>query len=92
MSLFGCGAAGHSDGFCIHWPGSFLQRAVTLPLAGTSGFVGAPLLGMVFGLGWAPCIGPTLVAINTLALSVGDIPRAVILATGYCIGLGVPFY
>jgi len=70
---------------------SFLQRAVTLPLAGTSGFVGAPVLGVVFGLGWAPCIGPTLIAINTLALTVGDIPRAVILAVAYCIGLGLPF-
>ena len=46
---------------------------------------------MVFGLGWAPCIGPTLVAINTLALTVGDIPRAVTLAIAYCVGLGVPF-
>jgi len=41
--------------------------------------------------GWAPCIGPTLIAINTLALTVGDIPRAVILAVAYCIGLGLPF-
>jgi cytochrome c-type biogenesis protein len=53
--------------------------------------VGAPILGVVFGLGWAPCIGPTLVAINTLALSVGDVPRAVALATAYCLGLGIPF-
>jgi cytochrome c-type biogenesis protein len=48
-------------------------------------------LGVVFGLGWAPCIGPTLIAVNTLALTVGDIPRAVALAVAYCIGLGVPF-
>jgi len=78
-------------GFVFIGQVSFLQRAVTLPLAGTSGFVGAPVLGVVFGLGWAPCIGPTLIAINTLALTVGDIPRAVILAVAYCIGLGLPF-
>jgi cytochrome c-type biogenesis protein len=78
-------------GFVFIGQVSFLQRAVTLPHAETSGLVGAPFLGMVFGLGWAPCIGPTLVAINTLALSVGDVPRAVILATAYCLGLGVPF-
>ncbi|MDA7843918.1 cytochrome c biogenesis protein CcdA [Pontimonas sp.] len=78
-------------GFVFIGQVSFLQRAVTLPLAGTSGLVGAPFLGMVFGLGWTPCIGPTLVAINTLALTVGDVPRAVILATAYCLGLGVPF-
>ena len=78
-------------GFVFIGQVSFLQRAVTLPLAGTSGLVGAPVLGVVFGLGWAPCIGPTLIAINTLALTVGDIPRAVILAVAYCIGLGLPF-
>ena len=46
---------------------------------------------MVFGLGWAPCIGPTLIAVNTLAFSVGDIPRATALAVAYCLGLGIPF-
>ncbi len=78
-------------GFVFIGQVSFLQRAVKLPMAGASGFLGAPILGMVFGLGWAPCIGPTLVAINTLALTVGDIPRAVILASAYCLGLGIPF-
>jgi len=69
----------------------FLQRQTKLPLASANGYLGAPLLGVVFGLGWAPCIGPTLIAVNTLALSAGDIPRAVALAIAYCIGLGVPF-
>jgi cytochrome c-type biogenesis protein len=78
-------------GFVFIGQVSFLQQAVKLPVASTSGYVGAPVLGVVFGLGWAPCIGPTLVAINTLALTVGDIPRAVTLAIAYCVGLGVPF-
>jgi cytochrome c-type biogenesis protein len=42
-------------------------------------------------LGWAPCIGPTLIAVNTLAFSVGDVPRATALALAYCAGLGIPF-
>jgi cytochrome c-type biogenesis protein len=78
-------------GFVFIGQVSFLQRTTKLPLASANGYLGAPLLGVVFGLGWAPCIGPTLIAVNTLALSVGDIPRAVALAIAYCIGLGVPF-
>lgn len=78
-------------GFVFIGQVSFLQRTVTLPLAGTNGFLGAPILGVVFGLGWAPCIGPTLIAVNTLAFSVGDIPRATALAIAYCAGLGIPF-
>lgn len=70
---------------------SFLQRTTKLPLGSANGFLGAPILGVVFGLGWAPCIGPTLIAVNTLAFSVGDIPRATALAIAYCLGLGIPF-
>jgi cytochrome c-type biogenesis protein len=78
-------------GFVFIGQVSFLQGSLRLPLASANGFLGAPLLGVVFGLGWAPCIGPTLIAVNTLALTVGDIPRAVVLAIAYCVGLGVPF-
>jgi cytochrome c-type biogenesis protein len=78
-------------GFVFIGQVTFLQGSAKLPLAGANGFLGAPLLGVVFGLGWAPCIGPTLIAVNTLALTVGDIPRAVILASAYCLGLGIPF-
>ena len=78
-------------GFVFIGQVSFLQRQTKLPLVTANGYLGAPLLGFVFGLGWAPCIGPTLIAVNTLALSAGDIPRAVALAIAYCIGLGVPF-
>ncbi len=78
-------------GFVFIGQVSFLQGSLKLPMARANGYVGAPILGIVFGLGWAPCIGPTLIAVNTLALSVGDIPRAVALAIAYCVGLGVPF-
>ena len=78
-------------GFVFIGQVSFLQRSWSIPLNRGAGLLGAPLLGVVFGFGWAPCVGPTLVAVNTLALSVGDIPRAVILATAYTIGLGLPF-
>jgi len=78
-------------GFVFIGQVSFLQRTTKLPLGSANGFLGAPILGVVFGLGWAPCIGPTLIAVNTLAFSVGDIPRATALAIAYCLGLGVPF-
>lgn len=78
-------------GFVFIGQVSFLQRNLSLPVTTRTGVAGAPLLGVVFGLGWAPCIGPTLIAVNALALSVGDIPRAALLATAYSLGLGLPF-
>ncbi|MGP7959632.1 cytochrome c biogenesis CcdA family protein [Sanguibacter sp. A247] len=68
-----------------------LQRTVRLPVAPTAGLGGAPLLGIVFGLGWTPCMGPTLVAISALSLEQGTAGRGAILAAAYCLGLGLPF-
>jgi cytochrome c-type biogenesis protein len=55
------------------------------------GLLGAPLLGVLFGVGWTPCIGPTLVAVQGLALNSATAARGAALSAAYCIGLGVPF-
>lgn len=69
----------------------FLTRERRLDLSPRAGLLGAPLLGVTFGLGWAPCIGPTLAAVLALALDQADPARAVTLTIAYCIGLGLPF-
>lgn len=69
----------------------FAQRSRQVRVSGGLGLVGAPLLGVALGLGWAPCIGPTLSAIIAVAYNTGDGVRAGFLGLAYSLGLGVPF-
>lgn len=55
------------------------------------GLAGAFILGFVFSLGWTPCIGPTLAAVQSLAFSEATLFRGAILSTFYSLGLGIPF-
>jgi cytochrome c-type biogenesis protein len=68
-----------------------LQRTKKLSVRPAAGLAGAPLLGVVFGLGWTPCLGPTLAAVYSLALSEATAARGAVLGVAYCLGLGVPF-
>ena len=70
-------------------PGS--QREWRLHRTPALGVWGAPLLGVLFGLGWTPCIGPTLGAVQTLAFTEASAARGALLSFFYCLGLGLPF-
>ncbi|MEU7989199.1 cytochrome c biogenesis CcdA family protein [Streptosporangium canum] len=68
-----------------------LQRDFRIHRLPAAGLAGAPLLGVVFGLGWTPCIGPTLGVVLTLGLTEGSAGRGALLAFVYALGLGLPF-
>ena len=71
----------------LHW----LQRERRITRRPPAGLLGAPVLGVVFGLGWTPCLGPTLSAVNTLAYTEASAARGAVLGLAYCLGLGIPF-
>lgn len=70
-----------------------LQRDVRFTPRSLSRLGGAPLLGAVFGLGWTPCLGPTLTGVIAVASATegSNVVRGVVLVVAYCVGLGVPF-
>ncbi|MBM9438996.1 cytochrome c biogenesis CcdA family protein [Actinacidiphila bryophytorum] len=71
--------------------GGMTQREFRFHTRPAVGLAGAPLLGVLFGLGWTPCVGPTLGAVNFLAFNDASAGRGALLMTFYCAGLGVPF-
>lgn len=77
-------------GLIFLFPDKF-YRSYKVPFIAKSGLLSAPLLGFMFGLGWTPCIGPTLAAVQTISIIEASALRGAILSFAYCIGLGLPF-
>lgn len=67
------------------------QRTLRLQPTARTGLWTAPLLGIALGIGWTPCIGPTLAAIMSISWNLGDPGRAAVLGIAYSLGLGLPF-
>ncbi|MBO0821950.1 MAG: sulfite exporter TauE/SafE family protein, partial [Nocardiopsaceae bacterium] len=70
---------------------SFAGRVFRSSARPRAGLAGAPLLGVLFGFGWSPCIGPTLTAVMSLSAVAGGASRGAFLAFVYGLGLGFPF-
>ncbi|KUL34702.1 cytochrome C biogenesis protein ResC [Streptomyces sp. NRRL F-4489] len=69
----------------------FGQRELRFHKKPAMGLAGAPVVGVLFGVGWTPCLGPTLTAVQTLAYQQASAGRGALLTVAYCLGLGLPF-
>jgi cytochrome c-type biogenesis protein len=69
----------------------FLQREFKFHRLPRAGLLGAPVLGVTFGLAWTPCLAPTFSAVYQLATIQATAGRGAVLSAAYCLGLGVPF-
>ncbi len=69
----------------------FTSREFRIHKKPAIGLAGAPMLGVLFAIGWTPCVGPTLSAVQTLAFTEASAGRGALLGVAYCLGLGVPF-
>jgi cytochrome c-type biogenesis protein len=78
-------------GFVLIGQFSFLQGTARIKVPANLGLWGAPLLGLAFGIGWTPCIGPTLSAVLALSLDQANAGRGMILAIAFTLGIGLPF-
>lgn len=69
----------------------FLQRVWKPQQLKAGGMWTAPLVGVIFALGWTPCSGPTLAAISALTVTTGSAGQGAVLGLAYALGLGIPF-
>ncbi|MEV5594740.1 cytochrome c biogenesis protein CcdA [Streptomyces sp. NPDC052496] len=70
---------------------NFGQRELRFHKKPAMGLAGAPVIGVLFGVGWTPCLGPTLTAVSSLAINQASAGRGALLTVAYCLGLGLPF-
>jgi len=78
-------------GFAFLGSVPFLQRDWRIHRVPSVGLAAAPVIGFLFGVGWTPCVGPTLAAINLLSVNEATAGRGALLSGVFALGLGLPF-